>query len=86
MLNNVIRQSSETSPATALRVLTPSDDELPEGVTKGLWIIEDGILRIIARDDLAAIPSVNVKAGTILPIQVRKLLPGTTAVVVGLYG
>ncbi len=75
------------APARSIRSVTPADtSDLPDGVCKGLFILSDGNLKIVAmRDADNEHVTIAVTAGMIVPVMVRRVMEGTTATVVALY-
>lgn len=75
-----------SSPARQLRAVVPnSNNDLPDGVTKALYIISDGDLHILADEDTEAVAAFPVAAGLVFPVRTRRVLAGTTATVIALY-
>lgn len=66
----------ETKPATRWTAITPSDSATTN--YRALWI--NGAGNIVLEDDLGNSETFTVTAGTLLPVQPRKVLStGTTA-------
>ena len=73
------RTADATVSAHSALAVTPSDSTvLP--TTRGLWVGVAGNVAVVMSDDQNSITFVGVPAGSILPIQVTKVLAtGTTA-------
>lgn len=72
-------------PAARAVEVTPSDSTVLE-VTRGLYIGTSGDVAVILAEDTAVTTFVNVANGTILPLQVKKVMAATSATsVLALY-
>lgn len=67
----------DSIPARKLVAVTPSDDTIVG--CRAIYVGVAGNLSIIAADDTAAVTVSNVPAGTVLPIQAKKIMAATTA-------
>jgi hypothetical protein len=78
---------SLNGPARSLRTVTPDDDnDLPDGVCKGLFIVTDGNLQVVAMNDADDEDvTIAVTAGMTVPVMARRVMEDTTATVVALY-
>jgi len=71
-------------PATQGFPIAPADADLRE-VTRALHVNVGGIARVIFADAETDAPiDLNVETGAVYPFRVRRVLPGTTAALVGL--
>jgi hypothetical protein len=87
VLGNIHRKETPESPAKFAVAVTPSNSvDFAEGPCKSLWVGGAGVL-IVEMLDGAQITFSGVPAGTIMPIQCRRVhLTGTTAtLIVALY-
>lgn len=64
-----------TGSASRIAVITPSDDTLPNGPTKGVSFGTAGILKVtpVGSDTPVEIPSGALSAGIIHPLEVTKI-------------
>lgn len=74
-------------PALRLAAITPDDDNDLPSICRGIYVGGEGDIALIAAGDSSAVTLVGVLAGTVLPIQARRVLEtGTTATnLVALY-
>lgn len=76
---------SPMGPARSIRTVTPSNTtDLPDGVCKSIYVVEDGNLEVVALNDATPV-TIPVLAGWHIPIMARRIRTGTTATVVALY-
>ncbi len=76
------------APTPRVRAVTPSDTaDLPDGPCKKLFVVTTGNLTCIAREDPdgGGTSWGTVTAGSIIPVQARRVKAATTAVVLALY-
>jgi hypothetical protein len=73
-------QLGVSSPARQTLEIVPSDVQELTVITRALYVGESGDIRLELADDDAAVVLRSVPAGSLLPIQVRKVYAtGTTA-------
>lgn len=65
-------------PARKAFAITPSDSAVIEGATRGVWVGGAGNLAVLMVNDSSAITFSGVPAGTLLPIQVQKVMSTNT--------
>jgi len=75
------------APARRLVTITPNDSSDLADVTRALYVGVTGDVVVIAANDSSSITIKNAQAGTVLPIQCKRILAtGTTASqLVGMY-
>lgn len=78
--------ANKTAPAEGATAVTPSDSTVLTGV-RGLYVGSDGNVAVIMVGDSSAVTFVGVKAGSVLPLRVSKVMStNTTATdIVALY-
>ena len=77
--------NQETRSATGGVAVTPSDST-DLGVTRALWVGGAGNLAVQFVDTATTITLTGIPAGTLMPIQVSKVMAATTATsIVALY-
>lgn len=77
--------NQETRSATGGKSVTPSDST-DIGVTRALWVGGAGDLAVQFVDTATTITLTGVPAGTLMPLQVSKVMAATTAsAIVALY-
>jgi hypothetical protein len=78
--------ANKTAPAEKASAVTPSDSTVLTDV-RGLYVGADGDVAVIMVGDTSAVTFVGVKAGTVLPLRVSKVMStNTTATdIVALY-
>lgn len=60
--------------AGSLKAVTPANSDLPNGVTRALWVGGAGDVAIVAENDATtAVTIAGVPAGTLLPIRARRV-------------
>jgi hypothetical protein len=75
----------EDRPSGKLRAVTKADDDLPDGLTRGLYIGGAGNLSVM--DATGTIVTITgALAGSVLPLKVKQVRDATTATsIVALY-
>ncbi len=72
-------------PATEADSITPADADFTEPpFYRALWVSSDGNVVIRAVDSNTNVTLAGAKAGSIIPVAVKRVAIGTTATVVGL--
>lgn len=79
---------SPSTPAVSLKAVTPhASNDLPDGISKALFVGTSGNVEVLAEGDTVAVVLKNVPSGTTLPIRVKAVrVASTTATdIVALY-
>ena len=77
---------SDTSCATQGIAVTPNDTQDLSGLVRSLWVGTGGDLVVIFADGGSSVTLKNVPSGTLMPIQVKRVMVATTATdIVALY-
>lgn len=85
--DNVNNASNAVAPSRSARVVTPNNGADLDRITKGLYVGGAGDVEVILVEDAAQLVFTGVPAGTILPLQVRRVRAANTTAtnIIALY-
>ncbi len=74
----VLAMAERNAPAQSLAAVTKSDSTVYEPPLRGLYVGTGGDVAVMARGDTAAVTLTNVPSGSILPIEIKKVMSTNT--------